>query len=361
MNAFAKAVAYPLRAYFNPRFEALNTRLLGVEAGIGALAARPVEATPSDDSGPASLTPREAAELVQARLLAEVDVTEQNRDARWPSFETLESQAATAAQCDHPAYLAWCQLIEGWEGAPGGRQYNRKLWEWAFIAEAISRAGLLHEGASAVGFGVGTEPMPALLASHGVEVLATDQGLDSGSNWAATGELMGGIAGLSRPTMLPDAQLAERVRLREVDMNAVPADIGTFDIAWSSCVIEHLGSPQRGMDFVLESCALLRPGGIAVHTTEFELTRKSETMDYGHCAIYRMPDFVALEARLAEVGCEATFNFAVSMDSFADRWISLVHKGLRDDLPDAAHLKLALGDSVSTSYGLLIRKTAGAS
>ncbi len=354
MNPIVKTLASPLRAYFNPRFEALNNRLLEVETGLDAIAA--TMTAPHPGAIIPNPTSRESAELVQARLLAEVDVSEQNAGSRWPTFEVLECQAATAAQCDHPDFLRWCRMIESWDGEPGGRQYNRKLWEWAFIAEAISRAGLLNDRASAVGFGVGNEPMPALLASHGVEVLATDQGLDSGSNWATTGELMGGLAGLSRPTMLPDAQLAERVHLREVDMNAVPDDIGTFDIAWSSCVIEHLGSPSRGMDFVLESCALLRPGGIAVHTTEFELTLKSETMDYGHCAVYRIPDLLDLEARLADVGCEATFNFSVSMDTPADRWISLVHKGLANDLPDVAHLKLALGDSISTSYGLLIRK-----
>lgn len=89
-----------------------------------------------------------------------------------------------------------------------------------------------------------------------------------------------------------------------------------------------------------------------------ELTLKPKTMHYGHCAIHRIRDLLDLERRLTAVGCEATFNFAVSMDSFADRWISLAHKGLRDDLPDVAHLKLALGESVSTSYGLLIRKKA---
>ena len=141
-------------------------------------------------------------------------------------------------------------------------------------------------------------------------------------------------------------------------MNHVPADLGTFDIAWSSCVIEHLGSPQHGMDFVLESCRLLKPGGIAVHTTEMELTDKPKTMDYGNCAIYRVDDFIDLERRLASVGCTASFNFSIGMETFEDRWVSLlahpIHGPHLPD-PDGLHLKLVLGDSVSTSFGILIR------
>ena len=49
-------------------------------------------------------------------------------------------------------------------------------------------------------------------------------------------------------------------------MNAVP-DIGRFDLIWSCCALEHLGSPEAGLKFVRHTLGLLEPGGVSVHTT----------------------------------------------------------------------------------------------
>jgi hypothetical protein len=354
MSKLAKTLSTPLRGFFNPRFEALDGRLQAMQSELAELAQRQAELNPSRPL----LTEEQEAKLLQAQLLASIDLREHNASGRPATFDRLECQAASASQCDHPVFLDWCRQLTGWTGPMDGERYNRKVWEWAFICEAISQAGLMHPGRRAVGFGVGTEPVPALLASRGIDVVATDQGAEDGADWATYNELMKDLAGLARPHLLTDDELARRVTTREVDMNAMPDDLGEFDITWSSCVIEHLGSPQAGLDFVLRSCELLRPGGIAVHTTEMELTAKDETADYGHCAVYRISDFQALGERLADVGCSATFNFSVSMDTVDDRWVSLAARGCRDVLPDQAHLKLGLGDSVSTSYGLLIRKAS---
>jgi SAM-dependent methyltransferase len=293
----------------------------------------------------------------QDAYLARVDLSDHNRGGVPPSFTRLVSQATSAAQCDDPVYLDWLRELTGVaKGAAIGNTHNRKTWEWAYIVEAVTQAGLMEPGRTALGFGVGNEPMPALFASRGLDVVATDQAAEFGDDWASTGQLMTGLSGLSRPFLIDDEDLAARVTLRNVDMNDVPADIGTFDVIWSSCVIEHLGSPQRGLDFVLESCALLAPGGIAVHTTELELTRRDTTADYGHCAVYRLQDLREFEERLSGVGCTATFNFTVPMDTREDRWISLVLVACGSAPEDVAHLKLAIEDSVSTSFGLLIRR-----
>jgi len=351
MSKIAKAMAAPVRRYFNPRFESLNGRLIALQEQVARLSEQ------LERNGVNPISEREEAELVQARYLAQIDVSDHNRGGRPPTFAELKGQAASAAQCDDPAYLEWCKLLEGWDAPTGPiRQYNRKLWEWAYIAEAVTQAGLMQPGRSAVGFGVGNEPLPALLASRGLDVLATDQGVATDDHWMASGELNTGLAGLRRPRLLSDGELERRVRVREVDMNDVPDDLGTFDVVWSSCVVEHLGSPQRGLDFIIESCGLLAPGGIAVHTTELELTPKATTADYGNCAVYRISDLLALAKRLPEAGCTATFNFAVSMDRPEDRWVSLQAIGHHAALPDTAHLKLAIADSVSTSFGTLIRK-----
>jgi len=48
------------------------------------------------------------------------------------------------------------------------------MWEWLFIAEALSERNMLVRGRRGLGFGVGREPLVALFASFGPEIVATD-------------------------------------------------------------------------------------------------------------------------------------------------------------------------------------------
>jgi hypothetical protein len=94
-----------------------------------------------------------------------------------------------------------------------------------------------------------------------------------------------------------------------------------------------------------------------VHTTELELTPHTETRDYGNLAVYRKVDLDRLVERVRSLGFEIETNWYVSMDTPADRWVSL--PPYPNDEP--AHLKLVVWDSVSTSVGLLIRRPASSS
>jgi hypothetical protein len=117
-------------------------------------------------------------------------------------------------------------------------------------------------------------------------------------------------------------------------------------------VIEHLGSPALGLEFVRKSASLLRPGGVGIHTTEMELVPRETTMDYGHCAVYRPDDLLGLEQQLLADGFDVDFNLHVPMDSPEDRFISPANP----KIPDPSHLKLAIGDSISTSFGIVVRR-----
>jgi len=298
----------------------------------------------------------------RARALALVDVTPHNAGSAAPTFERLVSQVVSAAQFSEPSFDKLRQVLFPQEVrvAWGSEQarvdvLHRKTWEFCYILRAAEQDGKLAPGLTAVGFGVGQEPLPAALAQFGLSVLATD--LDASAKesaaWAATGQHLSQLSALSRPDIVSDAVLAERVRVRPVDMNLVPDDLGRFDLIWSACALEHLGSPEAGTDFVLRTLALLRPGGIAVHTTELELTPRTETADYGHLAVYRVDDLNKLRSEVRRRGLEMEANWYVAMDSPADRWIAL------PPYPhdDPAHLKLLIGESVSTSVGLLIRRS----
>ncbi|MGH9061459.1 MAG: class I SAM-dependent methyltransferase, partial [Acidimicrobiales bacterium] len=158
-------------------------------------------------------------------------------------------------------------------------------------------------GKAGLGFGVGREPLVAAFAGRGVDVLATDLAGDDPRSlrWASTDQHALRLEALSRPTC-PEQLLQRHVQLRSVDMNAIPDDIGAFDFVWSSCALEHLGSLEAGMRFVERAMDCLVPGGIAVHTTEFNLDSDDDTVTAGPTVAFRRRDILDLLERLRRRG-----------------------------------------------------------
>ena len=184
--------------------------------------------------------------------------------------------------------------------------YHRKLWEDCFVLQVLWEAGMLAPGRRALGFAVGREALPAILAAHGVEVLATDlDGSDERArDWIETGQHGSATEGLYRPGLLDRATFDALVGFRPADMSRLPADLlqGGFDLVWSVCALEHLGSLDRGLAFVEAAMRCLKPGGIAVHTTEFNLDGEGGTLRRGSTVLYQRRHLDALAGRLAAAG-----------------------------------------------------------
>ncbi len=238
-----------------------------------------------------------------------------------------------------------------WAGMRG-KHLHRKLWEWASIAQALSERGMLRQGARGIGFAVGSEPLPSLFAARGCEVLATDYvGGDGG--WGDTGQLAASAAAVHWRRLISQAEFDQRVTFRDVDMrdlSGLPRE--RYDFAWSSCSFEHLGSLEAGMDFVVQSMELIRPGGVAVHTTEYNLTSNDQTWDTGHSVIYRRRDIEELDRRLRLRECGIvglSFEAGTEEHDLAyDR--PPYYQGGRQ------HVTVQLGEHVSTSIRLIVRK-----
>ena len=216
----------------------------------------------------------------------------------------LRSQLCSAESLRSPALRAWAERLRPmWAAGDDARDVmlHRKMWEWLFIAEALRERGMLAAGRRGVGFGVGQEPLVALFAAAGCDVVATDQPHESAvaSGWTASEvEWAGGTEGLNAFGLCAAEEFAQRVAYRPVDMNALPADLTGFDFAWSSCALEHLGTLAAGMDFVVAQMACLRPGGVAVHTTEYLVSSNDATVEAGGTVFYRRRDIQALVERL---------------------------------------------------------------
>ncbi len=209
-----------------------------------------------------------------------------------------------------------------------------------------------------LGFGVGLEPLPALFASKGCTIVATDQSSEraQAGSWASTDEHCSSSARLNTAGICPDDLFSSRVSFRAEDMNAISDDLTDFDFTWSSCAFEHLGSLEAGLRFLLRQSECLKPGGWAVHTTEFNVFSDAKTWTSGSTVLYRRRDLDALRRAVGSSGLEIeAFDFSLGdlpNDWFIDHW----------PYHDEPHLKLLVADElVTTSIVLVLRKVGGTS
>ena len=230
---------------------------------------------------------------------------------------------------------------------------HRKIWEWAFIANALAENDMLRPGRTGLGFGVGKEPLVPLFASLGCQVVASDQSTDAAisAGWSGSNQFAGNLNSLNE-LGLCDKQLFENlVTFQTVDMREIPADLKDFDFTWSSCALEHLGTIEEGIEFILKQMACLRSGGIAVHTTEFNVSSNRSTLKAGPTVLFRKKDLQRLSRLLKRNGDSMNLDFTfgtTEADNHIDRppW-------------SGAHLRLEHDGYVITSFGLVIRKGNG--
>ncbi len=247
----------------------------------------------------------------------------------------------------HPRYMEICGLIKH------RFMWHRKLWEWVFVIHHLLESGLVKPGSKGLVFGVGHERLPALFASMGCEIVATDAPIDIGVNtgWQNTGEHISAVNEIRYPDIVDGDVFNAHVTYQTCDMTDIQPALTGFDFNWSSCCFEHLGSLEAGMQFVANAVEkTLRVGGVAVHTTEFNLSSNDDTVESGGTVIYRRRDIEELVQRLRDRG-HIVKPFTVAPD--AHYWDFHV------DVPPylhEPHLKLMLQQYVSTSIGIVVTR-----
>ncbi|MEZ6142827.1 MAG: methyltransferase domain-containing protein [Zavarzinella sp.] len=257
--------------------------------------------------------------------------------------------------------------------------YHRKLWELAYVMQAIMENLTWNQGVRGLGFGCGEEPLPSLMVQMGAKVTVTDLAPEAsaGKGWSETNQHTSTLAKVHNAGLVDQKLFFDNAELKYVDMNAIPAELdGQYDYCWSVCALEHLGSIQHGLDFILNSAKTLKPGGVAVHTTEINYTKADETIDNYPTVIFLRKHFEQLAARAKELGLEMKpLSFDVG-DQPLDRFIDMPpyifdNEAVMGQWPSQfgnsppqkgnnnlqqAHLKMLLDGFPSTCYGVIIKK-----
>jgi SAM-dependent methyltransferase len=276
-----------------------------------------------------------------------------------PPEVQLRSKASTQADIESDWVAYWAAQTKI------GVVYHRKLWEMCYVLHAIHQHGHMTPHAKGLGFGCGEEPLPSYLAARGVAVTMTDLPPEDARAeiWAGAGQHAVGLERAFKPDLVDRDSFDRNVTLRYVDMTSIPNDLKDYDFCWSICALEHLGSIAQGLDFIENSLKTLRPGGLAIHTTEFNCFNDRETIDnWPSCVLFQRRHFLEIAERLgAEGHYVAELDFDVGnqiLDKFIDvpPYLHELSDPLRGTLPSSLHMKLVIDGFVITCFGLIIRK-----
>lgn len=322
----------------------------------------PPAQTPTEAAGREALLLRWNAKVLASEIARQrYEAGLAGRGATLPEAPTrigVTSRVCRQADIEHAWLRHWCRRLRM---VP---LYHRKVWEDTFVLQALWEAGMLAPGRRGLGFAVGREWLPAFFAGQGVAVVATD--LDAGDararDWVASRQHSTAREALFQKHLVTQPEFDRLVTHRAADMAAIPPDLadGGFDFVWSVCALEHLGSLERGEEFVVQAMRCLKPGGIAVHTTEHNLDATGGTLERGPTVLYQRRHLERLAARLEAAGhAMLPLDDAAGAAQVFDRFVDLPpyphEPSPFGPFHGPPHLRLALEGYPVTSVGIVAR------
>ena len=271
----------------------------------------------------------------------------------------LRSQLCSAESLRSAELRAWADRLRPmWaSGSEDGRDVmlHRKMWEWLFIAEALRERGLLAPGRAGLGFGVGQEPLVALFAAEGCDLVATDQPHDAAvaSGWTTSEvEWAGGLEQLNTHGLCPDEAVRApgpfSSRRHERDPRR-PAWLRLHLVVLRPRAPGHAGRRgglRRGADGVPRAGR----GGRAHDRVPRVAPATRRWRRAGPCSTG------AVTSRRWWTGCTAP-----GMESTSTSRLGTTPEDLHVDVPPYTdvHLRTRLGDYETTSLALVITKRSG--
>ena len=273
-----------------------------------------------------------------------------------PSLIGTKGRICQQVDFSEPWFFYWTQQIRM---AP---LLHRKVWEDAYVVQSLWERDCLAPGKVGLGFAVGAEALPSYFAKCGVRVLASDLASDDerSRGWRDTGQHAQNLQALWKPDIVDRQVFLENCSYKSLDMNVIPDHLNnSYDFCWSVCSLEHLGSIENGLNFIVNAMRVLKPGGIAVHTTEFNLDN-SETIDNWPTVLFQRAHFEDLRLRLERADCRLVdIDFSPGtglLNSYIDvpPFPHQMTLGLND--AKAPHIKLSVEGFPTTSIAFMVEK-----
>lgn len=255
-----------------------------------------------------------------------------------PTLDRPVCQMATMAQFAEPAF----QEIVAAMGLRPNRQ--RGIWEQAWIISILAGAEAIAPGRRVFGLETGRERLASVLAARGTAITAFGSGL------ADPPAIERRRLQLFHPEACPLEDFDARVGCGELDprqVGSLPA--GHFDAAWSIGLPDQLGSIDAAMEVFEASLAPLRPGGVAAHVVNLNLSSDGLTWEEPGNVLVRRKDIEALAERLRANGHAL---LPLNTHPGADVPDERVHS----ELGGPAGHRQRRGMMVHAAFGLAIRK-----
>lgn len=143
-------------------------------------------------------------------------------------------------------------------------EIHRKHWEKAAVAFLVEAMGHHNEQSKGLGLGVGQENLLYLLSNHCGHIVGTDVYAPIFSQ----GTRMSIQDVYDRA---PFVYRRERLEILAMDMRNLDFPDATFDFVWSISSVEHLESVEQVLTAFREIDRVIKPGGHAFITTEWNL------------------------------------------------------------------------------------------
>lgn len=228
-------------------------------------------------------------------------------------------------------------------------RHHRKQWEFAYVAHQIKTKVLESNNTDlkAIVFGAGKERIVSYAAGLGVNVLASDYVDNKTVNWGISNQLSRKKEDLYYDILLDKDTFDKNVTFENIDMrqiNHLPQN--TYDFVWSICSLEHVGSIDESIKFINNATNLLKPGGIAIHTTEFCIYKYSDVdLTRGGTVFFQYNDLSKIKGLDPE---NESNRFIISLGDF----ITIDRNPFRD----YNHTYLQFAGFVATSIAFTIFK-----
>ena len=269
----------------------------------------------------------------------------ENYSKIWGNYLPQKDEKLCSSVC-RPSDLERITQWKKWSSNP-----SRKIWEYAYIYQALKRGGKVKNGSKGLVFAVGKELLPSVFANEGCNILATDCPPEvANEGWEETNQYAKSKNELYHPHIISKEIFDKNVQFEYVDMRSIPHTLTGFDFLWSTCALEHLGSITASKFFIERAMDCLKPGGIAVHTTEYTLSSIFNTDRYGGSVFLRSIDFMEICETLVMQGhSPEPLDFRLDGSESDD-----AVKSVANCIEPA--FKIECGNQIITSFGLIVRK-----